>query len=125
MGRLIPFPSLSEVQIMETEVLKRVPEWNTLHQKTNYFLTATDEKISAGLALRIHNYALEQLKSAGFFEIVKGWVASVYTCDGDDRPSNRSYCVRWTNVQGGYIEVVGILTYKGWPNLDHGLAIGR
>jgi len=111
---------------MKTEVLTRVPEWNCLQQKTiSYLRTLEGVEIPQGLAARLHNYALKTVGSAGFKEAVKDWAPSVYTLDGDDTPSNRSYCVRWTNAEGGHIEVVGILTRNGWPFLDHGLAIGR
>jgi len=114
------------VNILQTEVLKAVPEWNILHQKTHYFLnTLEGVEISQGLARRLYKHALEVLNSAGFKQCVTEWEPSVYTCDGDLPSSERSYCVRWTNTDNGYIEVIGILTRNGWPSLNHGLAIGR
>jgi hypothetical protein len=88
---------------------------------TNLF--KTEEGITQGLAKRLHKHALETLEASGFKAAVSGWSVTVYTIDASDIPSNRSYCVRWENEQGGSIEVIGILTRKGWPHLDHGLAI--
>lgn len=111
---------------MQTEVYKRLPaRFDIAGQVTSRPIALTHESISHGLAVRLHNYALKALDSAGFREAVKDWKVSVYTLDGDDTPSERSYCVRWTNKDSGYIEVVGILTRNGWPFLDHGLDIGR
>ncbi|MDO8416260.1 MAG: hypothetical protein Q7S87_08630 [Agitococcus sp.] len=44
--------------------------------------------------------------------------------DANEKPSERSYNVKYTNLAGGYIEVTGILTHNGWPHVAHGLAIG-
>jgi len=111
---------------MQTEVYKHLPvRFDMTGQIVSRPISLTNESISHGLACRLYNYALNALDSAGFKETVKDWLPSVYTLDGDDSPSDRAYCVRWTNNKDGYIEVIGILTRKGWPSLDHGLSIGR
>lgn len=110
---------------MKTEVYGRLPVcFDIAGQVTSRPLSLTHKSISDGLAMRLYRYALQTLDSAGFKEAVKDWTPSVYTLDGDEAPSERSYCVRWTNKDNGYIEVVGILTRKGWPSLEHGFAIG-
>ena len=111
---------------MQTEVYKLLPvRFDIVGQVTSRPLSLTHESISDGLAVRLYKYALQTLDSAGFKGAVKDWLPSVYTIGGESSPSERSYCVRWTNNEGGYIEVVGILTRSGWPSLDHGLYIGR
>lgn len=90
-----------------------------------YPLTDVAESISAGLVDRLHRYARQRLDEAGFNTMVEGWLAEVYTMDGGDKPADRSYCVKFKNAKGGYIEVVGILTKHGWPHLDFGYEIGH
>lgn len=121
-----------------TEVLQPSPTRFTMYGKAlPNDLNTTDEQVSPGLAKRLARYALNRLQDSGFRRVVEPtsgvvgkpelghWATLVYTIDGDDRPSERSYCVRFTNREGGYIEVVGILTSRGWPSLDHGLFIGE
>jgi hypothetical protein len=81
------------------------------------------ERIRQGMAQRLLRYAQQQMDASGFGAAVAGWQVEVYTIDGDDVPSERSYCVRWKNEKGGYIEVIGILTNHGWPCIDHGFYI--
>ncbi|HCF3018224.1 TPA: hypothetical protein NIB55_005490 [Pseudomonas aeruginosa] len=88
------------------------------------FLSETDQSISPGLAKRLIAYASSAMEDSGFLSAVAGWSINVYTMDADERPADRSYCVRWTNAQGGALEVIGILTSKGWPSLNHGIAVG-
>lgn len=88
-------------------------------------LHPVDGCISSGLASRLRTYSLDRLNSAGFKQLVEGWETEVFTADGDESPSQRSYNVSFKNPSGGYIEVVGILTSKGWPSLDHGFEIGQ
>ncbi len=124
--------------IIATEVLQPSPTRFTLYGKAlPNELKTTDEKVSPGLAKRLARYALNRLQDSGFRRVVEPtsgvigkpnlghWRVLVYTTDGDQSSSVRSYCVRFTNCDGGYIEVVGILTKRGWPSLDHGLAIGE
>jgi hypothetical protein len=85
----------------------------------------TAEKISAGLTQRLANYAVARCNDAGFGPIIKDAAVEVYTTDGDDIPSRRSYCVGFKTEKGGYIALVGILTRNGWPSLDHGFDIGE
>ncbi|KVP65601.1 hypothetical protein WJ96_04340 [Burkholderia ubonensis] len=87
-------------------------------------LHITDEQISLGLATRLYRYAERELINQGFGSLAKDAKVKVYTIDAEDRPADRSYCVRWHTPQGGYVELVGILTKSGWPSLDHGFAIG-
>lgn len=88
-------------------------------------LKTTKQKISKQLIGRLHRYALERLELSGFKNAVSGWDVEVYTLDGENRVDDRTYCVRWMNAAGGYIEVIGILTTNGKPSLDHGLAVGE
>lgn len=81
--------------------------------------------ISTGLASRLMQYAERELIAAGFGALAKDATVTVYTIDGDDRPADRSYCVKWLMPQGGYVELIGILTRFGWPSLDHGFSISR
>lgn len=111
---------------IQTEVLSRgKARVDMVGQRLPDHLTTVDECISDGLAKRLVRYGLERLDDAGFRVMVNGWSTLVYTCDAEDSPADRSYCVRWKNEQGGYIELIGILTRKGWPSLDHGYEIGH
>lgn len=110
---------------METEVLTCGPSrFTQTGQRLPSQVFGTNEKISEGLASRILSYALNRLKEDGFLEMVRDWDIVVYTLDAEDKPADRSYCVKFQNSQGGYIELVGILTQRGWPYLDHKYDIG-
>ena len=112
--------------MLQTEVLKPGPtEFNMCGQVACRPLLDTDESISKGLAERLHRYAERELIGHGFGALAKDAQVKVYTIDGDDRPADRSYCVRWHTPQGGYVELIGILTRAGWPCVDHGFAIGH
>lgn len=109
-----------------TEVNQRHPrQFDMCGQALTQTLFQTDESISPGLAKRIFSYAERELDGAGMLAAVKGWTTTVGTNDGDEKPADRSYWVSWTNSAGTSISLVGILTYKGWPSLDHGLQISR
>lgn len=111
--------------MLTTEVMVPGPARFTMcGQSLPKFLNTVDECISKGLAERLHRYAERELIYQGFGPLAKDAKVSVYTTDGDERPADRSYCVRWHTPQGGYVEMVGILTKAGWPSLDHGFAIG-
>lgn len=90
-----------------------------------YPLKLTEETVSSGLAKRLVKYAELALDEEGFLRAVEGWQVSVGTNDADKRPADRFYHVTWTNEKGASLAVVGILTSKGWPQLDHGLEIQR
>lgn len=113
--------------ITTVNVLRRGPaRFTQSGQCLPYSLHDTDETISAGLVARLRRYAAAILQDAGF--PIETWACEVYTMDAEDRPSDRSYVVEFTNAKGGMIGVQGILiTNKGWPCLDHGVccAIGR
>lgn len=110
---------------VSTEVMKRGPaRFDMVGKLLPFHLERVDECISAGLAVRLVNYALERLDDAGFKSMVKEWGVVVYTMDGDEAPADRYYVVKWQNTSGGLVEVVGIMTRRGWPFLDHGYAIG-
>lgn len=94
-------------------------------QKLPDQLHITDKVITHGLAFRLARYALQRLNDAGFAKAVEGWKLTVYTMDADLPSAERYYSVRWKNDTGGYIEVNGILTSRGWPSLDHGYSIGH
>lgn len=109
-----------------TEVLKRGPaQFDMVGKHLGYSLHKVDEVITHGLAHRLACYATRRMAESGFLPFIRGSKLEVYTTDGDERPTDRSYCVRWQSEQGGYIEVIGILTKHGWPCLDHGFAIGE
>lgn len=93
-------------------------------QRLPSVLTTIDQVISAGLAQRLVRYATDRMASAGFAPLLPGASVEAYTLDGDDKPADRSYCVRWTRPEGGHVEVIGILTRAGWPSLDHGFFMG-
>ena len=84
-------------------------------------LTGTDQNISPGLAIRLMRYAVQRMIDNGFR--VEGWACEVSTMDADNRPPERTYCVKFINLKGGGIGIEGIFTTKGWPTLDHGLFI--
>lgn len=109
--------------IITTSVTRRTPNFNMVGQRLPDSLRDVDEVISPGLVQRLHRYALKNMAEAGFD--VSGWDCEVYTMDGDDRPSDRAYCVEFTNAKGGMIGVQGILTSHGHPCLDHGLHIDQ
>lgn len=114
------------MQAINTKVMAADPaRFDMTGRKLTTTLHTVDECISAGLAKRLVGYATRAMADGGFDAAVQAWAVSVYTVDGDDKPADRSYCVRWTNPKGGYIEVIGILTSHGWPSLDHGFDIGQ
>lgn len=93
-------------------------------QKLPSYVHGTDQTISAGLVKRLHQYAERELIAQGFGALAQNAEVTVYTLDGDDKPSDRKYCVRWYRPEGGYIEMVGIHTHSGWPSLDYGFEVG-
>lgn len=109
---------------LKSSVFKEQTKFNQLGQRLASDLLKTDESITEGLAQRLHKHAENRLSDAGFKALTSDCQVEVYTMDADSCPSSRSYCVKFTNSAGGYVEVVGILTRKGWPTLDHGFAIG-
>ncbi|WP_116894801.1 hypothetical protein [Pseudomonas savastanoi] len=109
-----------------TEVYQRgVSRFNMVGQKLPDHLHITDKVITQGLAFRLARYATQRLGDAGFAKAVEGWKLTVYTMDADLPASDRTYSVRWQNDAGGYIDVCGIFTKRGWPSLDHGYSIGH
>lgn len=105
-----------------SSVLRRGPaRFNMVGQRLPDSLHDTDQAIAKGMVKRLHRYALRALSDAGFD--VCGWACEVYTMDGDDRPSERTYCVEFTNAKGGMLGVKAIHVSKGHPFLDHGLCI--
>ena len=111
--------------MLATEVLKAdATRFDMTGQRLPSTLQVVDAVISAGLATRLHAYAERELVAQGFGALAEGAAIKVYTVDGDEKPADRSYCVRWHRPQGGYVEMVGILTKSGWPSLDHGFDIG-
>ena len=112
--------------MLQTEVLKQGPaRFDMVGKRLPTYLHSTDESISKGLAERLHRYAERELIDQGFEPLAKDAKVSVYTIDGTDKPADRSYCVRWHTPKGGYVELIGILTHRGWPTVDHGFAIGH
>lgn len=111
---------------INSEVLREGESfYNWTHNKTQRPLHMTDEKISHGLVHRLAAYSLKALDDAGFKPAVVGWACTVYTLDGNERPADREYTVRFQNPKGGYLEVNRIFTRNGWPFLDHGISAGH
>lgn len=111
---------------IHTEVIREgKSHFNLTQYRTVRELIVTEEVISAGLAHRLATYALNTLDESGFLACVQGWKCIVSTLDGNDRPADREYHVRFQNDKGGYLEVYRIFTRKGWPFLDHGINAGR
>lgn len=107
-----------------TEVLETRPAvYSQMGQFLYRPLADTDQQISQGLAQRMVSYAAGRLKDQGFLNAVERWEVIVGTMDADSPPANRAYYVDWKNPEGTKLSVVGILTNRGWPCLDHGLAI--
>lgn len=110
---------------IETNVFKtesRIAQWGErLPSDVKY----TPEKISAGLAKRLAKHAADHMTEAGFGMFLVDAACEVYSMDAEDTPANRSYTVKFKRPEGGYIEVIGILTRNGWPTLNHGFDIGH
>jgi hypothetical protein len=106
-------------------VFKRLPErFDMCGQVVSRPIQVTGENISHGLIKRLYKYALNELIGWGF-ECCAAWDVEVYTLDADEPPANRFYSVKFMNSKGGSIEVNGILTNHGWPNLNHSFSINR
>ena len=111
--------------MLNTQVWQQEPaRFDMCGKRLPTHLTKVDECISKGLADRLHRYAERELIARGFGSLAKDAKVTAYTIDADDNSADRSYCVRWHTPQGGYVELIGILTKAGWPSLDHGFAIG-
>jgi hypothetical protein len=111
--------------MLTSQVWEKGPaRFDMVGQSLPTHLHLTSENISAGLAARLHRYAEGELHAQGFGALAKDAKVIVYTIDAEDRPADRSYCVRWHTPKGGYVELVGILTKAGWPSLNHGFDIG-
>lgn len=109
---------------LQTEVLKHGPtQFDMVGQVVARPLYTVEETISKGLAERLHRYAERELIDQGFGALAKDAKVTVYTIDGEEKPADRSYCVRWHTPKGGYVELIGILTKAGWPTVNHGFAI--
>jgi len=108
---------------MKTTVYQSKAHFSQTGQRLASSLHEVSEEISAGLAQRLARYAQTRLEDAGF--VALGERIEVYTLDADEPPANRAYTVRFQHEKGGYLEVSGILTRRGWPSLDHGFAIGE
>ncbi len=110
-------------EMINTTSFKKIKtSWNDLHNKPNIELLNCGH-ISTGLAKRLTRYATEKMAHAGFGAILKACNIEVTTTDGDLPPSERVYHVSFTTPQGGQLSVIGILTRRGWPLLDHGFDI--
>lgn len=108
-----------------TTVSHTKPRFDITGQGLPASVIDSNEAISVGLAARLHAYACKRLASSGFASAIDGSSVEIYTLNGEEKPSDRSYTVRFSNKCGGYIELIGIATQFGWPQLDFGLAIGE
>lgn len=95
------------------------PRFNMVGQKLTQTIQLVDGEISQGMLKRIVSYANKEISEYGFEKFTENSDISVYTID-----NNKVYTVRWTNSKGGYIELTGIHTSKGWPHLNYGFNIG-
>lgn len=109
---------------MKTTVFQAQGRCDQVGQRLPASLHQTSEQISEGLAKRLYLYAEDRFTEAGF-TLTVGWEFEVYTLNASDKPADRAYTVRAQNDKGGYLEVIGILTNKGCPILDHGFAVGQ
>lgn len=110
---------------MKTDVMIRMPiRCDMTGRALPQQVKTTGKTISKRLTARLYRYALDRLRQSGFQDAVTGWEPEAYTLDADNPVDERTYCVRWVNQAGGYIEVIGIFISDGKPYLDHGLAIG-
>lgn len=109
---------------VQTHVCISVPRHNMMGQSLDADVLPTNETISKGLATRLHRHAVQRMEEAGFGCFVQSANVSIYTMDGDEKPADRAYTVRFMSEKGGYIEVSGIATRHGWPTLDYGFYAG-
>lgn len=111
-------------QGVKVTTMKRGPaQFNCVGSFLHYPLIEIGGTISQGLVERLVRYAHDRVGRAGFARAIEGTSVEVYTMDAENRPSDRTYGVKFINDQGGEIEVCQIHTRAGWPFLDHGLAI--
>jgi len=81
-------------------------------------LVTTKATISAGKQKRLAQYARNRLEESGFGPLLAHCEVSMYEID------DNGVTVRFMTKQGGYLEVCGIQTTKGWPQLDFGIDVG-
>ena len=100
-------------------------DWNSYHNRPNFQVLATDAAIPTGLVARLVRYAAQRVRDLGFGPLLDDgdhhWRVEAF--DADQRPSDRTYCVRLVRSKGGQLCLQGILTKNGWPTLDHGFDI--
>lgn len=109
-----------------SEVYQRGPaRFDMCGQRLPSHLSLTSQSVTAGLASRLVRYAAKVMEVEGFLQAVNGWSVTVGTNDACEAPADRWYWVSWINEKGASLSVIGILTRKGWPCLDHGLQVER
>ena len=105
---------------IQSQIYKSDPaRFNMVGQKLTQTIQQVEGEISQGLLKRILSYANKEISAYGFERVTENADISVYTIDND-----KIYTVRWTNEKGGYVELSGIHTHKGWPHLNFGFNIG-
>ena len=111
---------------IKTEVYRRISQGCDMcgQARPDRLTEIESEGISKLHVSKVYAQAKRRLKATGFLDVVEDWDKTVYTLDGESAVSERIYCMRFTNKQGGYIEIVGILLCKKGMSLDHGLFIG-
>jgi hypothetical protein len=110
---------------MKSEVYKvGESRYDMTGRKISTPVAKTTEQISAGTCKRLLRYATDRVIGAGL-DFVLTWDVVISTMNHDWPPSDRIYCVNWTNKQGTRISVEGIFTLKGYPHLDHGIRIAE
>ena len=108
---------------IHTEIYKKYPlRTDMCGQSLPQQLYKIEGAIAQGMAKRLINYANERMRDAGF-DCFLGQEVVVVTTDGDEPPPERNYSVEYRAKAGGIIKVIGIMTQRGWPFLDHGFDI--
>lgn len=70
-----------------TEVYAPGPtRFNMVGQKVPTQMHLTEERISRGLATRLHRYAEQALDAEGFLDAVAGWEVTIGTDNADEYP---------------------------------------
>jgi hypothetical protein len=81
-------------------------------------LVVTEGVISVSKQKRLAQYARHRLEESGFGPLLDHCEVSMYEID------DNGVTVRFMTKQGGYLEVCGIQTTKGWPQLDFEIDVG-
>lgn len=93
-----------------------LPEWNTLHSKTQYFVHDRKIELSTGIVKRCIDYAMKRL---ALFPIDYSRIDKIHV----EKNENEFYSVSFMSA-GGSIVLGGIaVNAGGWPFIDHGVYV--